>query len=996
MHDQERILEPLCLRAMHHRSNLECAVEAAARLDNILARQGKIKPPSLPLHNSIKPSEIFSSEFIINDLPQSARAVLTKGITCEEISSFSGTKITVKGGILSPEEKEKGTEKKPLHLFIQGPNKQSIDLAIQRINNLVLEISQCHNNPLMTANMSQPPPQYINVVQNMQGVEKVLVGLDHAPPSFDVRNKVLGPGGANLAYIMQETGAGVTLRGKGSGFLEAHSGQESLEPLHICVEHNKPEVLQNARQLAFSLIETLQRELQNQQQQMQQQQQQMQQQQQQIQQQTQLVQQVQVTQAVDQMGNIINLQPGEQLPQGVQLSSTTIQVPILTQPFTQAGLGQMISVPPPQLGMPPPQLIQTQGQHHQQQGQLQVTTSQPPPQVSLPPPGHLQYIQQVVQHPPPSLQNQQILTSQPPPMLTQHSPQQSNQQQQQIIQNVQQPNQQPTSNTTVLPQHTQLVQTYPTVQYIQTANGQLVAVPTSAQPGQQLILNQLPPNVVQQPLQGQYQGQTGVQPGTVTLLQASGGQPGQHILLGQNQAVHLAQLQQIPGGSPGQEPNDGTQQQGPPQQQQQTSVNAPGNPGAQGSNVAPSVNGNIGPGNVTSNENKSEVKPDIKVEKDSSSSSSHPPPPQQASVPPSQRAPPRNVQRGHAATPGSKPVPPPTGGAGAPQSGVPHGQKRSYEEIYQNGPPRGMSVQGVGTLAPSDGKPPNHATRNEKPSEPPGDWNGAPGNQPQGPMHQQNQPMQQQNQQMQQQNMQQQNQQMQQQNMQQQNQQQQMMNMHPMHHSVQPRGPMMNNMNMHGNDGPKPEVKRMRGPPPPHQGGGPSGNFDSASAPNPARSNNGPLPGHYSSKPQLYNSSLPFHLQGLAAPPPPPPPAPLEGQQGPYQAGGNGPQGSVQGPPQGPVWVRRPRGARRAPISVSTGLAPHDGASGTATQRSHDGAPGAPSANDDAQSATAARAAVNGEFVPMRFESASALNVHTYLLCEPTGQAFEPAPEVNG
>ncbi|XP_026686453.1 uncharacterized protein LOC103519021 [Diaphorina citri] len=143
------------------------------------------------LHNSIKPSEIFSSEFIINDLPQSARAVLTKGITCEEISSFSGTKITVKGGILSPEEKEKGTEKKPLHLFIQGPNKQSIDLAIQRINNLVLEISQCHNNPLMTANMSQPPPQYINVVQNMQGVVSIVIVLAaiaavHAAPQYGI------------------------------------------------------------------------------------------------------------------------------------------------------------------------------------------------------------------------------------------------------------------------------------------------------------------------------------------------------------------------------------------------------------------------------------------------------------------------------------------------------------------------------------------------------------------------------------------------------------------------------------------------------------------------------------------------------------------------------------------------------------------------------------------------------------------------------------------
>uniref|UniRef100_A0A8D8WI24 Uncharacterized protein n=1 Tax=Cacopsylla melanoneura TaxID=428564 RepID=A0A8D8WI24_9HEMI len=158
--------------------------------------------------------------------------------------------------------------------------------------------------------------------------------------------------------------------------------------------------------------------------------QQQQMQQQQMTQHHQLVQQVQVTQAVDQMGNVITLQPGEQLPQGVQLSQTTIQVPILTQPFTQAGLGQMISVPPPQLGMPPPQLMQQQPPPGQQ---LQITTSQPPPQVSLPPPGlhtapappHLQYIQQVIQHPPPTIQHQQILTSQPPPLLTQHSPQQS-------------------------------------------------------------------------------------------------------------------------------------------------------------------------------------------------------------------------------------------------------------------------------------------------------------------------------------------------------------------------------------------------------------------------------------------------------------------------------------------------------------------------------------------------------------------------------------------
>lgn len=64
----------------------------------------------------------------------------------------------------------------------------------------------------------------------------MLVGLEVAPPTFDVRSKVIGPGGANLQYISNETGAVVTLRGRGSGFIESN-GQESPEPLHLCVEY---------------------------------------------------------------------------------------------------------------------------------------------------------------------------------------------------------------------------------------------------------------------------------------------------------------------------------------------------------------------------------------------------------------------------------------------------------------------------------------------------------------------------------------------------------------------------------------------------------------------------------------------------------------------------------------------------------------------------------------------------------------------------------------
>lgn len=41
--------------------------------------------------------------------------------------------------------------------------------------------------------------------------------------------------GTNLKYIMNNTGAIVTMRGNDSGFIE-ENGQESVEPLHIRIE----------------------------------------------------------------------------------------------------------------------------------------------------------------------------------------------------------------------------------------------------------------------------------------------------------------------------------------------------------------------------------------------------------------------------------------------------------------------------------------------------------------------------------------------------------------------------------------------------------------------------------------------------------------------------------------------------------------------------------------------------------------------------------------
>lgn len=92
-------------------------------------------------------------------------------------------------------------------------------------------------------------------------VEKIFIGLDHAPPSFDLRSRLIGSGGANLNYIRTETGAMATLRGRGSLFVDMATGMESPEPIHLYIEHLRFDGLQAAKQLARNLIETLQQEL---------------------------------------------------------------------------------------------------------------------------------------------------------------------------------------------------------------------------------------------------------------------------------------------------------------------------------------------------------------------------------------------------------------------------------------------------------------------------------------------------------------------------------------------------------------------------------------------------------------------------------------------------------------------------------------------------------------------------------------------------------------
>lgn len=310
---------------VHHdgddRSSLEAAAEAAAKVNAMLIAKGMLKPNQLNSNiDSVVtkkvggPNSLVVAEVEINNLPPPCRNTLTRGSTQEEISKASGAAVTTRGRYMADDEKARNSRDRCLYLNVQAAKKESVDIAVQKINDIIKSMggikqdskgmgnsgfhrggrfrspSRPHGNhnrfglrgqnslphppPLMSLptpppppsqvqaqlptpvpqpqlQLQPPPPQTVTILQ-----EKLYIGLEHAPPNFDTKNKLLGPGGSYLQHIQTETGAAVSLRGKGSGFMDLN-GADAFEPMHVHIEHPSLIGLQEAKKLAENLIQTV-------------------------------------------------------------------------------------------------------------------------------------------------------------------------------------------------------------------------------------------------------------------------------------------------------------------------------------------------------------------------------------------------------------------------------------------------------------------------------------------------------------------------------------------------------------------------------------------------------------------------------------------------------------------------------------------------------------------------------------------------------------------
>lgn len=259
-------------------SAVEKAKQRAQRLSAKLAAEGKYQTPPMSLlptavanpvdqfrkesNSKVQLPEVkkldnigYLAEFDINDVP--ARAFLVKVSTRELISSQSGAALVLKGRYMNAEEKKNaninGSNEKSLTLVIQADISAKVLVAIHKVKDVIINYekqgSTSFNNYGLTGNMQQNSHHFVQ--------RKLFVGSESFHPDFDIKKHLLGEEGANLNFIIRQTGAKVFMRGKGSNYLEQNTGKESFEALHIYVSHPEQAGLDNACQLCESLIDSV-------------------------------------------------------------------------------------------------------------------------------------------------------------------------------------------------------------------------------------------------------------------------------------------------------------------------------------------------------------------------------------------------------------------------------------------------------------------------------------------------------------------------------------------------------------------------------------------------------------------------------------------------------------------------------------------------------------------------------------------------------------------
>ncbi|KAL7141082.1 hypothetical protein ABFS83_08G030400 [Erythranthe nasuta] len=189
--------------------------------------------------------ELIAREIVINDADSAIRYKLTKRQTQEEIQKSTGAVVITRGKYRSPNAPPDGD--RPLYLHISAASHlettaeriKAVDQAAAMVEEMLKQVTR-------------------NSGAKVDHLMKTCVFLGfEADPSFNIVSRIRGPNDQYVNHIMNETGATVLLRGRGSGYSENVKYEETQQPLHLLLSSNDAKSLEHAKLLAENLLDTI-------------------------------------------------------------------------------------------------------------------------------------------------------------------------------------------------------------------------------------------------------------------------------------------------------------------------------------------------------------------------------------------------------------------------------------------------------------------------------------------------------------------------------------------------------------------------------------------------------------------------------------------------------------------------------------------------------------------------------------------------------------------
>ncbi|KAM5435720.1 hypothetical protein MferCBS31731_006169 [Microsporum ferrugineum] len=246
------------------------AAAAAAKIkEQIQARQGYQQSSTPPGRSISSPSskalssvahingEVYMADgdyikdIEVNDLRN--RYTITKSTTQKMIKEETGADVTTRGNYL-PDKSMATPSNPPLYLHVTSRTREGLDKAVEKIEELMKQELPVLVDERRFRRREPPEPVERDEFGRRKWPEE-RIPIDLEPiPGFNLRAQVVGQGGQYVKHIQQKTHCRVQIKGRGSGFKEHGTNQESDEPMYLHVAGPDPNEVQNAKALCEDLL----------------------------------------------------------------------------------------------------------------------------------------------------------------------------------------------------------------------------------------------------------------------------------------------------------------------------------------------------------------------------------------------------------------------------------------------------------------------------------------------------------------------------------------------------------------------------------------------------------------------------------------------------------------------------------------------------------------------------------------------------------------------